>query len=626
MGHYWFMTSYWDWNIEIYKNFLNEISTQGMMFFCVDSDFINSAGSKLNIQNNAEEEFCKCVLSEILNKSSSGYYKISTKKKYYGGYDNKIPYQTAIIAFFIYIASKMGENPEYRTSAYWPLFNEVAEKYYQPYDDTKKTSCYDFLFSIFEDFKKQINKQHNIEFDFPSLWNRKDKRDFVGLPIFQSMISAKDKCILTQKFFELRKFPEFDINYVVQGDNYSNVFKKIRDNDEYKQCLFERIKSIAEAWDGTVYEYDTIKKTKRHSVLPLIYQYKIDANKDVQFFITTNKTDNLDICFKNFKLTSNNPRTRLPSEEITIREQTYKIENSGLKIARPSSKYILFKKDFISGLYTEVFGNNKVKVGDTFSVLAPVEFFNDEYNIDSIQKVISDYDEENSNQINDRLYLLHGAIAQNYNNEFVFMDNKDKITFRKGLNSLYKSANSYIKGAEPLITVENIKNVDIDGQTYYIEPKTEYGKDVYKKTFDITKQHNECGQHHIKLENSLYQKQYEIVPISNMPKQTAHLNFIFNVIDKNIEKINYWADDKKTVTGAYFNNIEESFSDNLKKLPYILKILEQHKNTGQFIMPKDMQKELFLLASDNEQLREYINNNLYIDNYIYQYLSKLKEA
>lgn len=619
------MASYQEWNDKIYDHFFNDTSIQDTIFMCVDSEVINYIGNILGVSGSKEENFCKCVLEQIIEKNSKGYYKLSIKIRNNNEKYNSTPFQTAIIAFYIYIASKMGENPIYRANAFWPLFDEVVEKYYKPYDKTKQNSYYDFLFSLFGDFKNRINSLHNIEFDFPDLFNRKYKRDFIGLPIFQSMISAKDRCILTQKFYEHKnKYSKINSNDIIKGNNYSKVFRKIR--DEYKEDFIERIDAIAQSWDGNVYEYDNIRKTRNSSIIPLIYQYKIDSNGILKFFITTNNIKNFDINFEKYKLNSNTPRALLSENNITLQECSYQILNQRIKIARTKAEFILFKKDSETNLYTEVLGNNKVRVGDTFSIIASIEFFNDEYNKDSLEKIISNYDEQNSRCINDNLYILHGAVAENYNNRFVYLSKKDKITFYKGLRSGYKISNSYVKGAEPLIKVEDMKNVNIDGHIYYIEPQQEYGENVYRKVFDIRINHNNYGNHNIKLENSSYTKQYEIIPISNMAQQDSSSEYIYNIIDKKIKKSKYAGTNDKIVIGANFQNISECYECNNKKIMYILKILELHKNEKVYPMPKVLRDECIQLTHNNEDFNKYINNNLYIDNYIHKYLCKLKEV
>ena len=330
----------------------------------------------------------------------------------------------------------MGENPKYRANAYWPLFDSITEKYYEPYDKTRQSSCYESLFGLFNDFKNYINNKYNIDFNFPNLFNRADKRDFIGLPIFQSMISAKDRCILTQKFYEYKNKYSTLLDYcpqIAEGSNYSNVFKKIRDNSEYNKYLIDRVKSIAQSWDGCVYEYDNIKSERQRTIIPIIYQYKIDINGNLKFYLTTNNLNKFDISFKNFKLNLNNPRESLSNKDISINEISYPILNTKMKIARTKSDYILFIKHAHTNLYTEVSGNNKIVVGDIFSIIAPMDFFNHTDNIDSLERVISSYDEQSSYSINNDLCLLHNAVAGNYDNKFVYIDKKNKITFSKGL-------------------------------------------------------------------------------------------------------------------------------------------------------------------------------------------------
>lgn len=624
------MVSYQEWNERIYKYFFNEISIQDTIFFCVDSELISYIGKNLNISNNIEDEFCKSVLFQLLEKNSKGCYILSPQKYKLKKESNaEIPYQTAMIAFFIYVGSKMGENPKYRANAYWPLFDSITEKYYEPYDKTRQSSCYESLFGLFNDFKNYINNKYNIDFNFPNLFNRADKRDFIGLPIFQSMISAKDRCILTQKFYEYKNKYSTLLDYcpqIAEGSNYSNVFKKIRDNSEYNKYLIDRVKSIAQSWDGCVYEYDNIKSERQRTIIPIIYQYKIDINGNLKFYLTTNNLNKFDISFKNFKLNLNNPRESLSNKDISINEISYPILNTKMKIARTKSDYILFKKDAVTNLYTEVSGNNKIVVGDIFSIIAPIDFFNHTDNIDSLERVISGYDEQSSCSINNDLCLLHNAVAGNYDNKFVYIDKKNKITFSKGLKACNHSAYSYVKGAEPLITVNDMITVDIDEKKYYIETAQEKGNGVYKKTFDIRKMHNEYGNHSIRLENSRDLKSYKVVPISSMPKLNINSEKIYNIIDNNkLRKSKSHDIYAKSVVGACLENINEDINCN-DKIVYILKILEQHKNKEKFPMPEKLKIAVSEILSEIPEINVYIKNNLYIDNYMYAYLKELKEV
>ena len=625
------MSLYQKWNNAIFKHYFNKDSISDIVFFCVDRETINFIGKSLGIIENIEDSFCSCVLEQILEKNNKDYYKLSTKIKNNETFDG-IPFQTSIIAFFIYIASRMGENPIYRASNFWSVFMEVVEKYYKPFDKTKQNSYYDFLFLLFEDFKNRINNLYDIEFDFPSLFKRKDKRDFVGLPIFQSMISTKDRCILTQKFYEYKNkystINNFIINNIVADKNYSNVFKRIRDNDEYKPYLLEYIDSIIQNWDGTVYEFDNIKKQKKSSIIPLTYQYLINSNCEFKFYITTPNVNKYGtISFEKYTLSPENPRCEISIKNDILKPHLYEIKNIKLKIARTQTEYILFKKDPETNLYNEVTGNNSIKIGDQFSVLAPVNFFCDEDNKLHLESVISSYDSENSDNITDGLFLLHGAVAENYDNKFVKLDQRDKITIRKGLKSGL-GKHSYIKGAEPLIEIKNISSFNIDEKKYYINPIKEYGNEVYKNTFDIRKVHNSYGKHTITLENTnSNSKSYEIVPIKNIVSSNIMKECIYNIVDDNqIKKAKYKNKNNKVVFGAYLENFEYENKIDNQKLAYILSILKLHKNKRKFPIPLNLKNIIEKLILNDTEFNKYLVHNEYIDNYIYQYLKNLKEV
>lgn len=619
------MATYKDWNDEIFKYFFNFENVYDINFFCVNKEVINYIGEKLNLDQDSESDFCCCVLEHLLKKNSTGAYQLEHNIKF--SIIDNIPQCTAILAFFIYVASRMGEKPEIQKNVYWEIFNTIIHHYYQSFEEKLRTkNVYDCYFDLFHQFETFISEKNNINFKFQALYNRRG-RDFIGLPIFQSMISTSDRCILSKKFYECKnKYSSIApyYNEIMNDSKYSNIFRKLRDSIEYKQDLLNRIKEMADNWDGIVYEYDMTSKQKRCSVIPMLYQYSLNSDDELKFYITTPNMQNLEsLSFENYTIDTVKKRVRINEAGVTLNQVAYPIKEQGkLKISRTKSEYIIFKKDADTNSFIEISGNAKVKIGDDFSILAPQSFFADDNNLAEIQNIAEYTDASLDFELTDdgELYLLHNLHAIDYDNKFVYPSKKDTIAFEYGLKSGY-GINSYIKGAEPIVKIKDIEFVKIDDE-FINNDAIAFQNNGYK--VDLRKYYNTCGEHKLVSEKLNASWHYDICPITALETDKSP-EYIYNEITNSVLKTKYPNMENKIISGAYLENIADIITRNSASNQYILSILKMHRNEEKFPIPQALLQKL-LNFKHNTKIVEYLNDNKYIDNFITRYLNELKEA
>ena len=215
------------WNKNIFEYFFSIDNANTEILFCVDDNVINIVGKKNNVPSPIND-FCQSVSKKIVFSSSSK--NLIRLNNFKVEVINNIPSQTALIAFFILAATRMGENSDFSQRAYYPYlrklcelggFNNIKEGLYSSDTDIFKNN-------IFKNFSNYINincvgKLGKINFE--NLYGE-NSNSRVGLPIYQSMISSNDKALLT-KIFDLARGNNH--NQIFSNDfksnNYSRVFK-----------------------------------------------------------------------------------------------------------------------------------------------------------------------------------------------------------------------------------------------------------------------------------------------------------------------------------------------------------------------------------------------------------------
>ena len=622
------MATYQEWNNEIFKYYFANSDMDDTPLFSVNKESLNIISKNLQINGDPINDFVKCVLREI-GGIKNNRYKLSLNDKLITN-DKDSPYQTAIIAFFIYVASRMGNNKNYNPNAYWKIIEDYVKEFFGD-PNIQELKIDKSYFDLFRNFENKLNQMYNIKFIFenPFTWSR------IGIPMFQAMITEKDYCLLTQKFEKYKDKYRNSIRlyqYISEDTNkYSYIFRNLCETDriEHKQ----KIEQLYKNWDGTILEYDeTTKKRKRKSI-NLLYGYQEERKNVFQFFITADARDDYDdIEFSDFILRKQNDskyykleyydkRGTISEEKISLRNILKYAKNiSNLSLKRKQMDHIKLK--FIDNNYIEHNASDGIRVGDRFSIIAKKDFFDKRF--DDIQNLAQDDIESKFYKIDgyENLYLLHDIEAIDYDNDIVAFNVADKIFFRKGLKS-NEGNYTWINGAEPIIDFKDMTSIKIDN------------KKEKNNRIDIRDQYNELDvEHCIKLDKSNETKHYKIISIENMAEENDFKEMYYAI---NNNKIIYTEDfncDIPMIVGANIKNVKcilrkKSFT-NKRKLTYIMKILEQHQNAYKYIMPKATKETLLNISNqcdknDATKLLKFIEENKYIDNYIHSYLNNIKE-
>lgn len=616
------MVSYEDWNKAIFQHYFSK-SKNSIVFFCVDKNSIKYIGSHLGLnEEESLESFCRAVIEECKKEKAVdlALKKLTVK--------DGVPYQTSVIAFAILAASIMRDDEEFTAKNYWGRVEELVQDY-SPNISVKKGWVKDkeyhpftYMFQVFADY---VTKNH-FEFKFSDLFEYQDnKTDLVGLPIYQSMISMKDKWLLTKHFSKYNKC----VFQILEEDNkFSVAFKKIIRNKKEnatskRDKLCARITDFYKEWQENGFEYDEYNRLTKAR---LKLGYKEIGRGDYRFYYFL-KDDgalyNLE-GFEQVSIKEEKYYCRLIEDEskLEIKNYTLSLDNKNIAATDKSRKFIIFK-NVGENYFIET---KNVVEEDSFSILL---------NKRDNSKIIEDYEEGYfiedeyeyfETEINPKgLVLLHGVKAIKYNNDYILIQRKNKYWFEKGLKSDYGS-NEYVQGAEPLFIFE-----DFDYVKVYCDDEL-LGK-IKKSPFDIGQFYNEIEKKYsISFEKSTIKISYKINQLKESlfePKNFKHIyhNFSSGEIIKGFEH----RPNNSICTGVAFCNFEDgtietqtsSEEKEYIKIKYILHLIKMHENSEDYPMPNNIKLWAKNCKSDNlviNDMVEYINNNNYIDNYVNIYL------
>lgn len=607
------MANYQDWNSGIYKFYFGESNNIETLLFSIDKNAIFIIGETINVSKDfAIENFCKCVINHM--RANNGYRIPSPDEIVF-------PYYTAILAFFIYIASTMGESKDFGANAYWKKL-EIENNLIFPINNRKN------LAELFIDFAKKISEKEEKEYSFDNYFKHWTN---IGFPMTQAMITEKDYRMLTQRFDNIKNESEiysWDIENDKNFKDYSLIMQRVVKKE--KNQWLSKILSLYRNWDGNVLEIDENNYKRSRKFINLLYAYSESRGQFQYYYTADARSDYEDIQFP--QITLRKEENSKYYQKIQIEERnvslkmipSYSTNYKNLPIQRKDTEYIKLKEE--NGYFIEQTAINGIKEGDRFSIIATEQFF--QKHADEIESVTDDNINWNAiPQIEGtNLCLLHNICATpgRYDNDFVAFNPTDKIRFKKGL----KSGNgnySWIEGAEPIIELNDIQSVKIDG----IREKNQQKIDLRNKYKDINREHI------IELDKSNITRTYNIVPIEKIVKSEIS-KCIYHIIDgSNIECSTNKVIDKPIVSGAYIDNINSNYykltSINNKKLSYILERLKNHKNLRQYEIPDDIKEILDMIInycnnSNREFLSSYLEENRKIDNYICIYLNRMKEV
>ena len=277
------------WNKLIFEYFFNKTSIKTDVLFSVDKYVINEIGQKNNVKNPLLD-FCNAInkYTVVLNNRERPSFQVSSINT---NIENGVPMQTAVIAFLVLAASKMGEdvldntfgNTKILERNYYTQLkkllncnNDMQNVEFKSFGNVFENNFekYKQLFSTFSEY---VEQNYNCKVEFRELFKtpKRKSNDWIGIPIFQSMISSKDNALLTQEF-EKSQSPLNITN--IQSQNllkFSKVFNLVA--KDYPQLLQNRINALFENWDGNVISYTAkgekiIKQAKQNISPSILYE------------------------------------------------------------------------------------------------------------------------------------------------------------------------------------------------------------------------------------------------------------------------------------------------------------------------------------------------------------------
>lgn len=605
--------NYNEWNNKIFEYFFNSSVANQEIIFYVDEDIL------YNIENSSKQEalksFCNVVAEKIIDDKTR---KIKLDNFEEFTHTDGIPNNTALLAFFILAASKMGSNDKITDKAYYPRLQELSklgiEKEVEKgfaIQDKKMRNTYFYQFEKFEDY---LNNTKNGELGFIHFLSLKEEhknKDWVGRPIFQSMINQKDYALLTQYFknnvFNLGQIIDNNKNKVKLFNDFSSAFKKIAKHQLYRDKLSKKILEFYKSWNGNLIEYNPKSRKSFKYTKDLLYSYKKDCWNDNEFhfyftidskLLTSEKIEFDDYSFslnKNDSYYSFNP---IKMEKLSLDSKIF-IDTDEYKIKRDKKDYILFKKMDELG-YVE---SNDIRIGDRCSIISTLDFFKDKDERLKDMSKIDNY-EERKHLIED-LYILENIEIKSYDDFFRIKSDEQNIMLKKGLKN--NRCFQYVKEASPIIQIKikeghrneliKIDNDDIN----------------YKEPIDIRPKYCSIGNHTVIYKNNNEQKNYEIIG-----KYTENESFYdFSILSDNICGYNINDQINQEELLKFIENINntENITTNTFNYYKIIRILNiiniLRKKHNEKILPI-INKNWLLKNKDNyiNQLKMYCKNSI----------------
>ena len=488
------------------------------------------------------------------------------------------------------------------------------------------------LQKLFNDFAEKISEKEGKEYSFDNYFEHWTN---IGFPMTQAMITENDYCKLTQKFERIKNKSEIDKWREKDFEDFSLIMKKfVASSDEIdKQKLIQKIKALYQSWDGNVLEIDECDYKRNRKFINLLYAYSENREQFQYYYTAEARNDYEDILCQQITLKKEDnskyyQKVQIEEKDISLKSKlSYSINcinGKQLPIQRKDVEFIKLKEE--DGYFIEQTACNGIKEGDRFSIIATEQFFQN--HIDELENVTDDNIEKLYKLEGTNLFLLHNIYAPpgKYDNNFVAFNSKDKIRFKKGLKS-GNGNNSWIKGAEPIIEINNMSSVKIDG----IREKNLKEIDIRKR-----EEYKSIGKHEIKLDKSDETRAYSIVEFKDMIKTEGFKTIYHIITDFQIKRDETNIQNQPMIIGGYISNINLSPNDDIsstkiiksKKLLYILNILKMHNNKQEYKIPNKMKLKIEDIANNCDEttaleLYDYIEKNEYIDNYIYIYLKQI---
>lgn len=562
--------NYSQWNEEIFKYFFNKENANKKVLFCVDENVIAEIGLNNNMpEKDSLFDFCKSVSEKILYQNKNKNWKIKLSN-FNISIQNNIPSQTALIAFYILAASKMGEDKICGKSNisdrnYYIKLAQLSEDV--GYKNIEKAHCSndkEIYFKLFNDFEKFVNSKIDEygTIEFIPLFKKKERKreDWVGIPIFQSMISHLDKAYLANYFSKI-----YTKNNIVSLDNlkvskfwnkFSSVFRNISNNEEYRLILEEHLINLYEDWeaDPCTYDIQANKKIKKNvfkfAKILYLYQKEYDDYNFYEVFKNESEIKILKIDDNNIfeKYNSNDYYFKeIDKKDISLFNKQYHNHESIKFYNIRNENFILLKKsDEFEDYFIET---DKAEVGDVISIIAEPCFFKIYYN--EIKKVINKDFDLMLNEITPIKYLLENVQAFE-ESSLLNIRNIDRCKFSNGLKQ--GNTKKYLKGAEPIVTFPTKRNqttmqICIDNNT----------ENLNDNTIDFRKYNLSVGEH--KICYSGKEDSFQIVDeIENIDNKNVNIyNYLENFKLKKTAE--YRGTIKNLINGCFIENLE-ILSDN----------------------------------------------------------------
>lgn len=580
--------NYIDWNNKIFEYFFNRSVADQEVIFCVDEDVISIIGQEYNFtKEESLKSFCKCVAEKIIDTKITKKINLLKFFKEFSINENKIPQNTALIAFLILAASNMDDNDDISDRAYYPRLQELSKIYFEDVEkgfanqDEEMRNVY---FMNFDKFENHLNNTLDGEYGiihFLPLREERLNRDWVGRPIFQSMISKKDYALLTEYFynriFNLGHIADNKTNKVKNFSEFSKVFKKIANHKIYRDKLKKKIQQFYDDWDGNVIEYNKKSKISLKYNKNLLYAYKKASwdNNRFNFFVTIDSKNlktipKIEFNKYVFNLNDNSKYYSMSDIDIELLSLESKIytDTDEYRIKRDKKKFIILKKDDEFG-YVE---SNDIKIGDCCSIISTKDFFEEnDIRIEQITK-IKDCLKNIKHLVND-LFIIEKVEFISYDDFFDIKSIEQDIIFEKGLKN--NRCCQYIKEASPIIKIKipqgfNFTRIKIDDKLI-----------DYKEPIDIRIQYNSLGEHTITHKEN---KKYEI--IEAFEEKETFFNFSDSIYGYNInnfinneELLNFI---KNSESSKEIINTQISYSKIIKIINIVNTL---RKNNGEKIIP-----------------------------------------
>lgn len=603
------------WNKRIFEYFFNENNANKEVLFCVDEDVLVKIGEKFNIATyEILDNFCKVVSEQLLYLNSKNENVIRLNKIQLE-IDDDIPSQTAIIAFFILAASNMGKDKNISNRNYYLHLKSLSEKFYdKPIQKGFRVNDREKYFEIYNHFENYINNEINGKLGkvrFEKLFQKisRKREDWIGIPIFQSMISRKDRALLTN-IFDISRSVRILISDL-PINKFSHVFKTLAYHEKYKYILEDKINLLYQNWDGQVCEIDEKTNEERYILTPKLLYTKnrfgfsfyeiIKYNQNLNEFTFDDKTYS-----KTFYSTNYYKPASLKLNDIKLQSREFTI-NDKFKIKYSERDFILFKRsEEFEGYYIE---SNSAEIGDNISIMSTPAFFKKNISLinsitDNIVKPIFIDKNIPHLMIIDSIKVLKESRDLN-----VFA--KDRIFLKKGLRNGHKF--EYLKDAEPLLFLYNNANEPIK---FFIDGKN---FETYSgHPFDLRICYNSIGMHCINTQNDNSLKYKIVDKIEEKPFEP-----IFNYFDNTCIRITLDPAKHSTnlINGCYiqkYKPVNAIINEDLKKYKIltILKAINKKRNNKKFYKPK---KNICYKFNKN------FENSKFTDNIELKYMQVLQE-